>query len=657
VLFRSLERYLRGGGVSPFISNMIKKNVHAGKLDVDSIDSYVIMFNDVYDYYSAVAKDLHATEILKTCFYLKVDPKLSSFQGKNGAAAVPEKVSKMREYVKKWNWMGTGVDRMDNFENWDINAVNGLWNNTKKFILKGYRDILGNIETRKISHRFTDEELKGISRKIYSHFAVSDNKIDNSLAFKTYPPEKLLTIEFNRAKDGREIWTLAKRVIVRESPMKIVIHSERSLIAMVVWIGMNRLYQKDYTRMEIATGLHQVDPNFLRDLVLDISTHFSFKKLDIHSGYFLRDPFPAISYVIINPYTKYAKRVEEIIFLYHNSWGETRFEQFTAFNDIALLLGRVLTGALATEKPFESALRLTSSYPYRASTEFDRLQAVARDIYDFFIEGGQQKKKRYVTMMQNTYYMYTSRKGPDGEEVQCKPYDSEVKLLYSLSYNTGVENVLHIDKTVPELTYLRIMEENYREDCIQIYFQSEMKYCYFFVSDERGALMFYRKSSEHLMEYLTRLYVYAKNAVKKVAAVNPASPLAASKKPVEIYHLKREANNHCSITELDPDRDRNIMGIEKGIVPFVLSLHILDNGDTGYRFSLPDGGYSEIFTKDNLHTVSRELRTLSSSVKGYSFHPTDVNLDHIEMKLYRDFTSLSFTEKNRFELMVEQGLR
>ena len=154
---------------------------------------------------------------------------------------------------------GTGwtpvVTRMDNFENWDINAVNNLWNNTKKFILKGYRDILGSIETKKINHRFREEELKGISRKIYSHFSVSENKIDNSLAFRTYPPEKLLTIEINRSKEGREIWTLAKRAIISNTPVKIVIHGESSLIAMIVWIGMNRLYQKDFTRMEIATGL------------------------------------------------------------------------------------------------------------------------------------------------------------------------------------------------------------------------------------------------------------------------------------------------------------------------------------------------------------------------------------------------------------------
>ena len=273
------------------------------------------------------------------------------------------------------------------------------------------------------------------------------------------------------------------------------------------------------------------------------------------------------------------------------------------------------------------------------------------------VEQKSGKRKRYVTMMQNTYYVYSTRRVGGGEDVLCKAYDSEIKLLYSLSYNTGIDSSLHIDKTVPELNYLRVIEENFRNDCIQIYFQSETKYCYFFVSDERGALIFYRKNADQLPDYLARLYVYSKNAVNRVVAFNKASPLGTSKNPVEIYHLKRQANNQCSITELDPFRDRNIMGIEKSLMPFVLSLHLLESGEMGYRFTLPDGGYSEVFSKDTLKSVSRELQTLSSRVKGYSFYPTDVNLDHLEVNLYRDTTSLSFTEKNRFELMVEQGLR
>ncbi len=652
-----LERYIRGAADNPFISNFIKKNVHAGKYDLDSVDSYVIMFNEVYGYYSDVVKDLKATEILKTSFYLKVDPKISMNERKGNGAPISEKIVKMREFAKKWNWLSSDIERMDNFENWDINAVNALMNDTKKFVLQGYRDILANIESKKISHRFTDEQIKGISRKIYSHFAVSDNKIDNSLSFKVYPPEKLLVVEYAGTKDKKELWILSKRAIVRDTPVKIVIHSEKSLIAMLAWIGMNRLYQKDYTRMDFSAGIYQPDANFLRDLVIDIAAHFSFKKLNIHSSYFLRDPFPIISYIIINPYTKYAKRLEDMIFLYHNSWGETRFERFSNFNDIAVLFARILTGVLASGMPLESALRLTSSYPYRASKEFDWLQAISKDMYEFFSSHEHTIRKRYVTMMQNTCYVYSIKSSAYAEEVVCRAFDSEIKLLYALSYNTGVENRLRVDKHVPELNYLRIISEKASDDCVQIFFQTESKYCYFFVMDERGGFVFYRKPVEQFDEYLARLYLYAQSAIKSVSQMNSSCPLAASKKPVLLYQLKREANNECTITEINPELDRRIADIRKRLIPTVLSLYMLDDGDIGYRFTLPDGGLSDVLSRKDLPAIAREIKTLQESNRGYSFVPSEVRLDNLEIKLYRDYTSLAFAEKNRFELLIEQGMK
>ena len=99
-----LERYLHSSSNNPFISNIIKKNVHSGKLDVNSIDSYVIMFNYVFEFYSAITGDTVATELLKSCFYLKVDPQLSQYLNISNNPNIPEKSRKMLEYTQSWNW-------------------------------------------------------------------------------------------------------------------------------------------------------------------------------------------------------------------------------------------------------------------------------------------------------------------------------------------------------------------------------------------------------------------------------------------------------------------------------------------------------------------------------------------------------------------------
>ncbi len=650
-----LERYLHSTSGNPFISNIIKRSVHEGILDTENIDSYIIMFNQVFDYYHFIMNDEIATDLLKTCFYLKVNPQVSSYL-KKSVTALPERVRRMMEYARQWQWHEAEVRKIDQFENWDIDSVNRLWNNTKKYILKGYKNILTSIQDRKNSHHITEEELRSISRKIYSHFSISDNKIDNSLTFKTYPPEKLLTAEFVRDREGNEFWVLSKRVIVEGYPAQIIIHKERNLLNLLVWVGLNKLYQKDFTRMDISKGLYTVDPNFLRELIVELSVYFSFKRVELHNSYFLRDPFPALSLVIINPFSKYAKKIEDMYFLYHNSWGETKYERFAGEGDVPKILVEILNGALRTKADFKSSVRFVSSQPFKSSREFDRIVEFVGDAYAFFTEKKTAARMRYVTMVGNIYHVFTLKRSGHDEVVTSAAYDSEVKLLYSLSYNTGVENAIRIDPAVVELNVLRTIIGRGRGDAVQIYYQIEHRYAYFYVSDERGALIFYRKTREMLYDYLARLYEYIQSFLNIVRSGNPESPLAKSARPILMFRLEKDTQFNCSLTEMNPELDSLLQAALKKIVPFTLSISFLDNGETGYRFTLPDGAYSETCSSHDLMSVARELKVLMQSVPGYLVYPSGVNLNSVSFKLYRDYTSFALSEKNRFELIVEKGL-
>lgn len=655
-----LERYIHDSRGTPFISNIIKKNIHEGKLGIDDIDSYVVMFNQVLEFYAIMAKDVAAAEMLKTCFYLKVDPKLSSHpsQAKDGNvhSQVP-KVVKMAEYVKNWSWPPQKLAQMDNFENLNIDAVNKLLGETKKYVLKGYKDILSVIDTTKVKRRLGEDEIKGITRRIYSHFSVSENKIDNTLSFKSYPVEKLLHIEFVRDKDGKEYWLLSKRVIVRNFPAKIIIHKEDHLIGIVVWISLNKLYQKDYTRLEIDSGIHAIDANYLRELIPELTLYFSSKRAPLQNSYFIRDAFPVTGCIVVNPYSKYAKRIEEMFFLYHNSWGETRFERYRSESDIAHILAKSLTGGIRTGLDADTALRITSSQPFASSRDFDRLHRVIGNVFSFFIEHNPNLKKRYVTMLGNQYVVFSSKRSAAEASVTAGVFESEIKMLYNLSFNTGVMNATKVDPAVAELSYLRTIVENTKENAVQIYFQVESKYCYFFVSDERGSIFFFRKSADSYMDYLARLYLFADSAVAGVQRSNPASPFAGNLKPVMLFRLERDIKHAVKLSEINPEMDKNIVEARKRIVPTTLQPRVLENGELGYRFTLPDGNYTDAFTKSGIQGIIREIAVLARSVKGYSFYVSGIDLSHIEMKLYRNFTSFAFTEKNMFELLMEKGIQ
>ncbi len=648
-----LEKYLSGGDESQFLSSLIKKNVHEGKLDIKNVDAYYIMFQEVFDHYTSMINDPTSINIIKTCFYLKVNPRLStaSAEDKSGKTEV------MRELIKKWGWNEAIIKHVDGFEEWDIDALSRLMTNTKKYILKGYKQILSNLESSKIIQNIQKETLQGISSKIYSHFMPAENKIDNTLSFRNASPGKILKLEFVRDRDKGEFWILSKRYIVKEYVEKIIIQKSKNIFNIIVWIALNGLYKKDFTRMDIDAGLHMLDPNFIKELINELSIHFTFKRVSLKHGYFLKNAFPIISYIIINPLTKYSETMEQMVLLYHNSWGETRFEIFKNEADLTQIMTRIINSGLMTRLNYDTALRMTSSYPYHGKKEFKRLTIFTKHIYSFFVEDPSTAKKKYITMFGNRYFIYSMKKGGQEQFVQESPCDTELKMLYSLAYNRGIENKIMVDPTVPELRYIGKILESYSGKAIQIYFQSEKKYCTFFVMDERGSLIFFRKKGEDFTGYLTRLYMFAENAANAILEINPKSALAEDKQKVKIYKLDRDINFSATLKELNPQLDLNLHNLKTNIPQFKLSLNLMDSGDFGYKFTLPDGTFSEIFSRNEINTISAELKVLMENTKGYSYHVTDISLMNAGLPMYQNYTSLAFSEKNRFEMMVERGLK
>ncbi len=673
-----IEKYLLdAAGERDFLCTIVKRNVHEGKLETEQVDPYILMFRLVYDYFARniMREDPTADEILKTCFYLKVEPNLSQYvtlqQGQmvrtvtagggkvalQRGSSIDEKIAIMNAMVKEWRWDEDRLREIDNFRGWDITAVNTFWNDITKLVLKSYKRITASVGRASIAQKFTDAEIKFFARKIQSSLAPSANKIRPAVIFKDNPIEKQLTVESVSEAGGRIAWLLTKGFIgYNVSSTMLIMHKEPSLIGMLAWISINRLYLKDTTRLEIKSRYQLVENNFLRELLNDLTLHFSIKKLHIRNRYFLVDPFPILNFIIFNLDSKYTRGFEEFYYLYHNSWGETVFERFTREIDLAAVLERILNGALAHKESFDASVWLTSSYPYKSGGAFKAYQSLFRTVYGVFLAEGERSGRKFLTMLGNNFVLYSCRRHQGGDAVECRVFDTEVKMLYSLINLSGMNATLTVDERNPELNYLRAIVERRASGAINIFFQRERKYCYFFIIDECGSLSFYRKGADRFQLYLARLHAFADNAAAHVVSHNPHSPLATVEKRVRLYELTRGARNAATVTEVGPEVYDAVAGAARGVVPLRLSLSLLDNGETGYRFTLPDGGLSDTYGRADIPSVAREIAVLMDTVPGYGYYATDITIENIGVAMYRMFTSFSFAEKNRFELLVEKGL-
>ncbi len=649
-----LERYINDDKVNPFISNLIKKNVLSGESEKLKIDAYCIMFDQVYDYYRSHSNNMTFINIIKTSFYLKVDPRLSSLPGKGQGEEELRRV--MRLYTKKWTWDDDVIKHVDNFETWDIESTNKMMNNTKKIILTGYKNILnalGDINAESINK----DSLLGINRKIFSHFSSEDKKIDNTLNFKKYPPEKLLSLDYIRDVKGNETWFLNKRVVYENKLEKVVIRKSPHLLSLVVWISLNGLYQKDYTRLEIEQGFYNMDPNYIRDLIPELTANFSIKGLDLHNSYFLRDPFPLMSYIIINPFHRYANQIVEIYYLYHNSWGETRFEVYYSVNDLPGIGARIASGAIISGMDEIASLHLTASEPFSGTREFSTLKASFKNMLRFFTVSRPSVKLRFFTMMGNKLTLFSNKvKKGDNSAVSFSQYSSEAQLLYSVSYSRGIVNLNRVDDRVSELEYLDQILTHDSSNAVKIFFNRDKKFSRFFVLNEKGSLFFFRKRSEFFDDYLYRLILFAESTVSSIIENDPHSILKGTEERIKSFEIKIDSTGKGEISDYNYSADLSFLSYRDKHMPVVLSLHILDTGEVGYRFTLPDGMNTEVFTRDEIESVSSEISSLMESIPEYNFFPSAVNLEHAEIDMYSSNTSFAFSEKNRFELFIEKNL-
>lgn len=168
--------------------------------------------------------------------------------------------------------------------------------------------------------------------------------------------------------------------------------------------------------------------------------------------------------------------------------------------------------------------------------------------------------------------------------------------------------------------------------------------------------MMYRKLSEHHTAYLGGLISYAESAVRQAIEYNPDSNLAKGGGIIKTYKIEPDDSGKDVITEYNYSEDLILNRFREKLFPVCLSLYILDTGDIGYRFTLPHGDTSEIFSRGEIESISHELSSLMESIKEYLFFPTSVDLSRTEIKMYSMYTSFAFSEKNRFELLIEKNL-
>ncbi|OHD64505.1 MAG: hypothetical protein A2176_02610 [Spirochaetes bacterium RBG_13_51_14] len=507
-----LEKYLFGPDYSPLLSQKVKSCILRGNLDNKIIDSYILMFEEVYNYYESIVADQTLLKILRQNLYLKINPQLSRYIGVKDRQSLPYKVLVMFKYVKEWGWSGKEIQALDNFESWDYKKTMVFWNIVKKFMLLSYQKIATQIPSMNLEQKISDSDFKLLSRKIKSHFAHENNKIDHYITFKDTPYESMLYVEPSAGSgiDDDEWSLLKKSKAANTRVISTVLKTEKGLVRLLAWTAINQIYNPKFSRLKFQTGYSRVSQNAVVELVSRIANLFSGTMSRLRNEYYLRPSFNMVNMIIINFGLENIDAIQTIHHIYQTSWGESYIDEYESTEDLVSILGTVVKEGVLSRLNFDDYCVIITPEPFKK--HYKEIEQIFREAYDFIIRTDKRHALRFLTRLGGKYVTVTK----EGDAVSVSIDAAIVNALTRISLNPRKDIMYAWYCSDPLLQMLDAVFKIRKKNSITAVFEDNGDRFVVYIINERDNIFTFVKPKKMKEEAIIFLFDFCQNAINRI---------------------------------------------------------------------------------------------------------------------------------------------
>jgi adenylate cyclase, class 1 len=643
-----LEKYLLGPDNSPLLCQKVKSNILRGNLDNKIIDSYILMFEEVFDYYESAVADAALLKILRQNLYLKINPQLSRYIGVKDRQSLPYKVLVMFGYVKEWGWSGKEIQALDNFERWDYNRTMVFWNLVQKFMLLSYQKIAAQIPAMKLEQKISASDFKLLSGKIKSHFAHDANKIDHYITFKDTPFESMLYVEpaAGSGIDADE-WSLLKKYLSEgEAAQSTILKTEKGLVRLLSWTAINQIFNPRFSRLKFQAGYSRVTQNRVLELLERIANLFSGTLSKLKNEFYLRPAFNMSNMVIINFGLENIDAIKTIHHIYETSWGESYIDEYGAGEDIVSILGKVLKEGIISRPKFDDYCVIDTPEPFKKN--YKDIEQIFREAYECIVQAKDSRSScRFLGRLGGKYVTVTR----DGGSVSLSSDPDIVKALSRISLNPRSAVAYSFYSSDPRL---RILDDIYRmrkKNFISAVFEEAGDYILAYVVNERDNLFMFIKPKKEKEDLIVFLYHFCQNISLKTggrdSVPRPAPGIHMFQVMVDRFGKISSENITRRCEELYVVKFKSKKGITVRIAKYSTSEPL-------YSLSA-QGGVATEFAP--LSSVPGRVETIIRSIASVSRFIADIEItDGLENQIQPGSTPYFF-EKYRMELIIDKVKR
>jgi len=485
-----LERYLFSDENTLLLSQRVKTSIIRGEITSTILDSYLLMFNEVYKYYDEVLTDKSLLIILRQNLYLKIDPQLSKYLALKDKKNLPYKVVVMFKVTHDWGW---GIDELrdlDDFESWDYNRIIQFWNYIKKFMLLSYQKISRQMPTMNLQNKISESDFKLLSSKLKANFSIEPDKIENFITFKDTPNEPYLYIEPDTRSVKANGWRVYKKIRIDNSKneREVAIKSEDDLVKLLAWCSINQVYEPTFSRLYIDSGYNHISKSLITDLLNKIFEMFNSEKVHLGNKFYLQNPRTYKNMIIMNFSDSKASNIASFYHLYMNTWGETFLKHYTNPSDLVMIFSKVIKDGPMNNRSFDEFCYFVSPEPHKKL--YKHIEKTFRNAYDFFINGKPYVKQRLLISIDDNLVCATKEE----KEITVASFSSNIELLSYVSQRPFryPDNRIYSEDNF-ELSLIDEIYGKRANSAITMVHEDKQKYTMIYIVDENGNLFTFIK--------------------------------------------------------------------------------------------------------------------------------------------------------------------
>ncbi len=485
-----LERYLFSDENTLLLSQRVKISIIRGEITAIILDSYLLMFNEVYKYYEEVLSDKSLLIILRQNLYLKIDPQLSKYLALKDKKNLPYKVVVMFKVIHEWGWGIEEIRDLDDFESWDYNRIIQFWNYIKKFMLLSYQKISRQLPSMNLQNKISETDFKLLSSKLKANFTIEQDKIENFITFKDTPNEPYLYIEPDARSGKGNGWRVYKKVRIdnNKNEKEIAIKSEDDLVKLLAWCSINQVYEPTFSRLYIDSGYNHISKSLITELLNKIFEMFNSEKVHLGNKFYLQNPRTYKNMIIMNFSDDKAVTISSFYHLYMNTWGETFLKYYTNSSDLVMIFSKILKDGPLNGRSFDEFCYFVSPDPHKKL--YKQIEKTFRNAYDFFKNGKPYVKQRLLVSIDNNLVCATREEN----EISVASFNSDIEMLSFVSQRPFryPENRIYTEDNFE----LSLIDEIYGKrinNSVSMVYEEKQKYLMIYIIDENGNLFTFVK--------------------------------------------------------------------------------------------------------------------------------------------------------------------